>query len=304
MAATLTKPVRIRLLCDVDNYSNTLPNLAEGSTAAVEIPIGATLQFELAAFDSSAGTFSDTSKIDFTTVVDVVIALQDQLNPHNALTYWSVTIANANINNSMTAANWLGAAGNGTNGTDQQIKQVISSFQNSIIPAAAVGNGQYFLCIYAITNGANKLYATSTAFSKGDIIYDTNNNAQQCTTAGTTGGSAPSWATTLGATTSDGGVTWTRVTAQKGTVPFAGFPVSLVDTGLPILLTNWVLPGPDGLLHEVSVGQDANKNFILEVEQTGFAGTAFSAPLMACSDGVYRTPTLVQSGSVIILTLQ
>lgn len=40
------------------------------------------------------------------------------------------------------------------------------------------------------------------------IITDSNNNLQRVKTAGTSGGSAPSWATTIGGTTTDGGVTW------------------------------------------------------------------------------------------------
>lgn len=40
------------------------------------------------------------------------------------------------------------------------------------------------------------------------IVTDSNGNLQGVKTAGTTGGSAPSWSTTIGGTTSDGGVTW------------------------------------------------------------------------------------------------
>lgn len=40
------------------------------------------------------------------------------------------------------------------------------------------------------------------------VITDSNNNLQRVKTAGTSGGSAPIWATTIGSTTSDGGVTW------------------------------------------------------------------------------------------------
>lgn len=40
------------------------------------------------------------------------------------------------------------------------------------------------------------------------IITDSNNNLQRVKTAGTSGGSAPSWSTTIGGTTTDSGVTW------------------------------------------------------------------------------------------------
>jgi hypothetical protein len=40
------------------------------------------------------------------------------------------------------------------------------------------------------------------------VITDSNNNLQRVKTAGTSGGSAPSWSTTIGGTTTDSGVTW------------------------------------------------------------------------------------------------
>lgn len=43
----------------------------------------------------------------------------------------------------------------------------------------------------------------------GLVIVDSNNNLQRVTTAGTVGGGAPVWATTVGATTADNTVTWT-----------------------------------------------------------------------------------------------
>jgi hypothetical protein len=50
----------------------------------------------------------------------------------------------------------------------------------------------------------------SHAYSVGDIIYVLN-NAYRCTTAGTSASSAPSFNSTLNATTNDGSVIWTRV---------------------------------------------------------------------------------------------
>lgn len=70
-------------------------------------------------------------------------------------------------------------------------------------------------------------WATSTAFTVGQTVLDTQGNVEECTTAGTTGSKAPSWPTTTapstsgigsaaippvaGATTTDGTVTWTLV---------------------------------------------------------------------------------------------
>lgn len=55
----------------------------------------------------------------------------------------------------------------------------------------------------------NPAWSAGTAEGLGAIIADANGNLQRCSTAGTTGGSAPAWAATLGSTTSDGTVTWT-----------------------------------------------------------------------------------------------
>jgi hypothetical protein len=52
-------------------------------------------------------------------------------------------------------------------------------------------------------------WAATHAYSAGAIILDSNNNVQRCTTAGTSGSSAPTWATVVGSTTTDSTVTWT-----------------------------------------------------------------------------------------------
>lgn len=62
-------------------------------------------------------------------------------------------------------------------------------------------------------------HATTTAYAEGDTIL-ASAVVYQCTTAGTSGGSAPTFNTTLGDTTSDGTVTWTSrgaVTMVDGT---------------------------------------------------------------------------------------
>jgi hypothetical protein len=57
-------------------------------------------------------------------------------------------------------------------------------------------------------------WAASTAKTIGALIKDSNGNLQRCTGitgAGDTGSAAPTWATTLNATTADNQVTWTLV---------------------------------------------------------------------------------------------
>jgi hypothetical protein len=66
---------------------------------------------------------------------------------------------------------------------------------------------------------ANPPWAASTAKTVGNLIVDSNNNIQYCSTAGTTGTVAPAWATTFGSTTSDNGVVWTLVAFNNQPTP-------------------------------------------------------------------------------------
>lgn len=87
----------------------------------------------------------------------------------------------------------------------------------------SAGAGQTFFqqvgnVIYFSNRVDNKKWAppatswvASTVFALGTLIIDTNGNVQQVTTAGTSGGSQPTWNTTpITGTTVDGGVTWTN----------------------------------------------------------------------------------------------
>jgi hypothetical protein len=53
-------------------------------------------------------------------------------------------------------------------------------------------------------------WAASTAYTAGQTALDSNNNVQICSTAGTSGSAAPTWATGIGQTTADGAtLVWT-----------------------------------------------------------------------------------------------
>jgi len=95
----------------------------------------------------------------------------------------------------------------------------------------------------------------STPTLKFEAILDVNQNLQIATVAGTTGTTAPgSWATALGATTTDGGVTWTNagpgVVLVSGDLSYA-YSYHTVDgsitTPSPIAtIPNGVLGPPNG----------------------------------------------------------
>jgi len=71
----------------------------------------------------------------------------------------------------------------------------------------------------AANGTGNPPWSISTAEAAGALIVDANGSVQRCTTAGTTGASAPAWATTLGVTTSDGSVVWTLAALHSAPGP-------------------------------------------------------------------------------------
>ena len=63
------------------------------------------------------------------------------------------------------------------------------------------------------------LWSGAVAQSVGAMVIDANGNVQRCTTAGTSGASAPTWATALNATTTDGSAVWTLVALHNAPGP-------------------------------------------------------------------------------------
>lgn len=79
-----------------------------------------------------------------------------------------------------------------------------------------------------ITTGGTQNYRnapawSSTTFSAGQIIIDSNNNGQRCIVAGTAGGSAPAWATGIFATTTDNTITWSNIGPLASIVQVSDF---------------------------------------------------------------------------------
>jgi hypothetical protein len=62
--------------------------------------------------------------------------------------------------------------------------------------------------VSAVTPAA---WIAAHSYPHGAVILDSNHNIQLVTTAGTSGGSAPTWSTTAGASTQDSTVTWTNL---------------------------------------------------------------------------------------------
>lgn len=68
-------------------------------------------------------------------------------------------------------------------------------------------------------------WAASTGYLVGNMIVDSNSNVQRCSTAGTSGVSHPTWATTIGLTTTDNTAVWTLVALHTASTPMVAHVV-------------------------------------------------------------------------------
>jgi hypothetical protein len=71
-------------------------------------------------------------------------------------------------------------------------------------------------------------WTTSTIYSPGDRIVDSNNNIQVCAEGGVSGTQRPNWLTTATGLTPDGSAEWN----WQGPAPFAGLPITSLDVSV------------------------------------------------------------------------
>lgn len=80
--------------------------------------------------------------------------------------------------------------------------------------------------------GSPATWTMTHAYTKGQVISD-GTNLEVCTTAGTSGGTTPSWAVTFGATTVDGSVVWTLLAVVgSSTISVTNVAFWLYDAGV------------------------------------------------------------------------
>lgn len=102
-------------------------------------------------------------------------------------------------------------------------------FHNLVVSAGKAGmasrcNGagaEAAFTYLAVGTQSQPVWAATTAYSLGDRVVPTSSNGfyYECTTAGTSAGTEPTWPTTIGNTVVDGTVTWT---CFGGETPNAG----------------------------------------------------------------------------------
>ena len=102
---------------------------------------------------------------------------------------------------------------------------------------------------YSVTVDVNaSAWAASTAYTKGQWIVDSN-KVYECTTAGTSGGSSPTFNdTTIGDTTTDNTVTWTYIFASD-TETHSSL-TTLYDLFVALLQSAFVEPADDAVIVE------------------------------------------------------
>lgn len=117
----------------------------------------------------------------------------------------------------------------------------VIGFQDSHEPVWWDGSGNFEYLV-----DQNDQWQATTAYVLGDIVVPTtrDGNFYECTTAGTSGGSDPTWNTTLGTTTSDGTVTWTaREIPQSNTVLYAFGRLWITDAnGKSLFYSDLLIP--------------------------------------------------------------
>lgn len=100
------------------------------------------------------------------------------------------------------------------NATRREVVRELLALTKSHTRVEADGAFHFF-----VPTAQGRDWVASTAYSLQDYVQDptspANNFAFRCTTAGTTGGSEPTWPTSAGATVADGTVVWTAVNFEE-----------------------------------------------------------------------------------------
>lgn len=93
----------------------------------------------------------------------------------------------------------------------------VSDLSAELAPGSGYSTGGVTLSsctrTYTAANSWGTSAATSTAYSVGTVVRPATGNGYlyRCAVAGTSGGTAPTWGTVVGGSTTDGGVTWENV---------------------------------------------------------------------------------------------
>lgn len=211
----------------------------------------------------------------------------------NAAPAWSATLGAIGVVTNDNEINWI-SLGSAT--WNAGTTYFAWSGQASTFSAVEDSNGSLWVCIVGGTSQGSTpfvaplVWQSSHAYVLNQTTIDSNSNTQQVTTAGTSGGSAPSWNTAKGGTTSDGGVTWTNLGSAYGTVVKESTGVQWVNVGQSASwiasqiynrpTAGWNPPGPSDPFGGSVINDGTDIEFDV---QTGVSGS--SAPAWNTSPG-------------------
>lgn len=153
------------------------------------------------------------------------------------------------------------------------------------------------MATYYVKSGVATVWVASTAYTTERVVptlaYATTaakGRVYECTTPGTSGGTQPTWNTTVGGTTTDGTVTWTTrdITSWTNASPYLHYAVNYRNGASP--------QGGDTLYvsnnHAESVAQTVNFNS---------AGFTTPVNILCVNDGAIPPTTLATTATVTII---
>ena len=154
-------------------------------------------------------------------------------------TVGAITIEPAGTDGSQLV--WICVTANGSSGDWQANTDYVAWASSSSTGFGVVldQNGSLWVATQTGTSGSSDPFAAAKlywqnghVYAVGTVIIDTNSNRQQVTVGGTSGGSAPAWATTQGSlTTGDGGVTWQNLGSAYGYGPDSDGGTAWINVG-------------------------------------------------------------------------
>lgn len=150
-------------------------------------------------------------------------------------------------------------------------------------------------------------WVASTAYSGGQQVRPASPNGfiYQVTTGGTAGGSAPTWGTTVGGSTTDGGVTWRNLGVDPSTITGA----AVVDLSLGLVqtlflsgnVTGWTVTNLPSMVNaevEISFVNGATANTLGAASGSNIAHDAATSP--AAPTASHRRTTRYRSDGLVL----
>jgi hypothetical protein len=145
-------------------------------------------------------------------------------------------------------------------------------------------------------------YAASTSVKIGWYAVDDVGNCQKCTTAGTTGSSAPTWNHSVSGTTTDGTVTWTNI-GPIGITASQTYSLGWIET-VSIYDVNLSTPAWKEITTSLCLALDSSQNrprFISAQSDDGNGNITFR--LMTTPDAAYPVSITLQQKPTVFTSV-